>query len=539
MSVINRFNAKARLATKPICLVKVESERTNIVTTMILIAVVAGTTLATSQQGLAVQLAVVALVVSFVWLLLIAPALGRIYWGALFQFPASFAVVLVLIALSVELLLFNDSSRSLEALRDSPLNKNNLLRGVLLGLAGLLGFGRTLASYSSRLFLLRGPQAYFVLYSLIALASAAYATAPFVAAAKALEIVIVYLLIGIVAYRIRSVTPDLARRYFANLWNLVLAFVTIRLIVYWLAALASPGEAFIAHDSVLPYQLSGRSVYGAIHPNTLGQLAAVILVVSTNRLLQIRGDKVARYAFWSAVLLFALLTLTFAQARTSLVAVCVAVPVLFLLNRRLWFGAFLSFGGLLLSAFYSDSLWGYFRRGQDAEALTSLTGRLNFWEVGLRMFQEAPLLGHGFYTSIRLDLTERLAAAYQGYDFSNIDNTFLEVLINNGLVGFVPFVLGFLLLWGKILRRAGYSTVSRGAFDGAEMICLFIIISFRALLGPTLQVFHMNLIFLFALVTYAYLPGQESTGEGLSDQSPLPYGRAQPLSLPVPNSADA
>ena len=81
----------------------------------------------------------------------------------------------------------------------------------------------------------------------------------------------------------------------------------------------------------------------------------------------------------------------------------------------------------------------YLERGGDVQGLTSLTGRTAFWEEGLQAFQEAPLLGRGQWA-------DRLVG------IGHIHNTFIQALLNGGIVGFIPYILSWIVGWVLFVR---------------------------------------------------------------------------------------
>ena len=55
-----------------------------------------------------------------------------------------------------------------------------------------------------------------------------------------------------------------------------------------------------------------------------------------------------------------------------------------------------------LITIFGQSSAAFFLRGQTAEEMANLTGRLFYWQAGWKMAQESFLFGHGFYTAHEL-----------------------------------------------------------------------------------------------------------------------------------------
>lgn len=78
----------------------------------------------------------------------------------------------------------------------------------------------------------------------------------------------------------------------------------------------------------------------------------------------------------------------------------------------------------------------FLRRGVSTAADISTTHRLHIWAVCLQSIKEKPLLGIG---SGAFNVSEYLAGA--GYDFPNSHNLFIEILTEEGIVGFALFAV--------------------------------------------------------------------------------------------------
>lgn len=77
----------------------------------------------------------------------------------------------------------------------------------------------------------------------------------------------------------------------------------------------------------------------------------------------------------------------------------------------------------------------FLARGQDASTMQTLTGRTVLWDIALTRWQEDPLLGFGYFAGQRLGL---VGVSEQQ---SNIDSTWIELLVGVGLLGMVPLAV--------------------------------------------------------------------------------------------------
>jgi O-antigen ligase len=77
----------------------------------------------------------------------------------------------------------------------------------------------------------------------------------------------------------------------------------------------------------------------------------------------------------------------------------------------------------------------FIQRGQTAQGIDTLSGRTVVWNHAWHVWQDNKVFGLGYYTGHRLGI-EGLSETQ-----SNIDNTWLETLVDVGLIGLIPLVL--------------------------------------------------------------------------------------------------
>jgi O-antigen ligase len=340
--------------------------------------------------------------------------------------------------------------------------------------------------------LLRRPQVYYLAFTIVAVGSAVHASSPLASLSKSVEIVVMAFFMGAIVHHVHSV-PGATFERALGLWNLTLALVALALFALLLGALADPATGMQPlPGAILPARLVGGVLQ--IHPNTSGQLGATLVVVGLNRSLRLRRP--AESVFWLGLMALGLVVLTLAQARTSVAAVLVAVPLVLFLNRRFALGSMFALISLIGAALMIQTLQDYILRGQSFEQFMTGTGRTSIWQVAWAMVEEAPFLGSGFYTGVRIDLTER----YRILDLSNVDNTPLEVLVGVGVLGTVPFVLFVASFVRRVLGNLAVPAY-RGLF--VEVLATLIIMGFRLAFGPTVQLFSFSLLIVTVLAAFA------------------------------------
>ncbi|MEQ1948150.1 MAG: O-antigen ligase family protein [Bryobacteraceae bacterium] len=385
----------------------------------------------------------------------------------------------------------------------SPVNVINMARVVVVGCVGVCFLYLSISRPSYLISSLKSPVGAMLVFALIALLSATYASVPFVAAGKAVEL-FVDVLFGLLIYALYSLED--ARRSWMMLWG----FLTAIMVAVWVSAFLNPHDGF-----ELPAGIFGPLLQGwlpRLAPNTISQYGANFAIIALNRTLQgpskVRGEKV----LWGAYFLFGCLTLGAAQARTSSVAFIFTVFVCLFLHRK-WLAMTLGAGVCLVGGLAGglDQLLSYLQRNQSSEQILTLSGRTYYWTVAWNFFKTSKFLGHGFYTSTRVDLTALYS--FMKHDLSTVDNTYLEVLLGVGVLGLIPLLIALAMCIRDMSRRISLS----GKMEGLriEMICCFVIIMIRSFTGSTFQVHSENLL-AFLVIASFYGAAKRQSGYGVA-----------------------
>lgn len=151
--------------------------------------------------------------------------------------------------------------------------------------------------------------------------------------------------------------------------------------------------------------------------------------------------------------------------------------------------AILFFAGfviILYAVLQTDFVDVYILRDGDASKLLELTGRVKYWLFAIDNINfKSLLIGHGFYFGSRFYLpTIDPHFAYK----SNLDNTYLEVLFNSGIMSFILFILVLVKMFNNSLKRG---------FDSLLFISFIMIISIKSLIGPSIVKETISLLFFF------------------------------------------
>lgn len=433
-------------------------------------------------------------------------------------------VTLLLVLMFVSLFLTVEAGARLKV---TDIDHNRLARILLLlGLAAFSGLGIVLRLGRMRL---PGLSILFMMvFSLFAMLSYFYSVNPILSLWKGFEVFASVLVFTFFVTRVRTIVD--VENILNTLWLILLVLVVSALV----GGVYEPSMAFVRQLGGLGGRFAFEywGVFPQIHPNSLSQWGALLGAVgicyalSTNR----PGDRLSAL-FVSGLGLAALLL---AHSRTSLIALVVALAVVFIAGKRKTLGLGLALLAAILMSIPQiyETVEGYVVRGQTQQAFKSLSGRTEYWPIVLDVYSQSPIIGHGYYAGHRQYVSDGRVLLSS----SSVDNTYLEVLVDLGIVGLL-FIVGAILAVGLNLLRWKAGTVpeipeNRWNAMRLSMLSLFVIVMVRSFTGPTFQVLHPNLILFLALALTSsigahavrYLPRKLATGPARDALRPSPHG---------------
>ncbi|WP_306012704.1 MULTISPECIES: O-antigen ligase family protein [unclassified Allomuricauda] len=147
---------------------------------------------------------------------------------------------------------------------------------------------------------------------------------------------------------------------------------------------------------------------------------------------------------------------------------------------------FAGFLAILYAVLQTDFIEVYILRDGDSSKLLELTGRVKYWAFAIENIDlKSLLIGHGFYFGSRFYLpTVDPHFAYK----SNLDNTYLEVLFNSGIIALLLFIMVLFKMFSISLKRR---------YDSMLFISFIMIISVKSLIGPSIVKETISLVFFF------------------------------------------
>ncbi|MBN1545806.1 MAG: O-antigen ligase family protein [Syntrophaceae bacterium] len=351
-----------------------------------------------------------------------------------------------------------------------------------------------------------GPTLLLLIYAAIGIISGVYATEPFYALWKAMEVLTDVLILGAV------LSYEDSRRSANGLY--VVALITFIVLLFSVLAgvVIAPGEAITEARGTLPIQI--RGLLPPINANGVAFLAAFVGLASIVRCLRY-GSKRRRLS-WLCVSSIAVVILIFAQSRTSFVGFLVSLVVFLWANKRKKLLLVLIALIVIIMSFamIRDIVTGYVQRGQSMELAMKLSGRTRAWKAAWNLISESPYLGKGFASAARFDVLK-------GGHVSTLHGSIFDVLAGVGMLGFIPWIGAITLTTFRVYRPRGWNPRRpRGSGNlsiYAEMLAVMTLILIRAITSSGLALHDHTFMLFIAMVAVA-----SSSEKDLSAVSPHP-----------------
>jgi len=133
----------------------------------------------------------------------------------------------------------------------------------------------------------------------------------------------------------------------------------------------------------------------------------------------------------------------------------------------------------------------YLQRGQSREEFLSMTGRTRVYERGVAAFQDSPVIGRGQWA-------DRMVVG------EHIHNSFLQALLNGGILGGIPYFASWITGWVFFYRLQKWNdrlvAVDRVYLLECGTVMMFF--TFRAIPETTTASFAVDLLVMVAVYVY-------------------------------------
>lgn len=214
-------------------------------------------------------------------------------------------------------------------------------------------------------------------------------------------------------------------------------------IIFW--ALALPVIASVGMGGLTGARLSGMFA----NPNILALTSAMVVALGLGLVTQFRRT------YYVPVILISIVGLLGTETRTAAVAIAAAVLILAIRRARAGVRPWAAITMCFLGATAVSVIWvsgripvprvveRFFEHG----SASLLSSREYVWEQTLELWSLRPIVGYGFRVG------ENAFRQYSGQtDLVHVLNSYLQVLLEVGIVGFIPFAAMILTLLVIVLK---------------------------------------------------------------------------------------
>ena len=382
-------------------------------------------------------------------LVAIAPAAGMLAIAAL---PAAlnrraFGLMLTWAGLLAPFIVVE--ARNVSNVQASLLTPLNVFQGI----APMMFLVVAQLVYRKRILPLRGPERALLGFGGACVLSTIWSIDAVATALRSVQLLVVYLLLILLVRQLGS--PKAIVRHLVGAVYVSIAAALVGVVVDPSFALA-PASTYDYTRRITVFTAPRlQAVLPYIHPDLLGLLSAVALL----SLIAGVGPRWSRSRHVQIVTLAAAsVVLVLTQTRSALFLLLIGLLVLAAVDARsrsrVLVMAMIAVVVILLVPALQSQLSDHLRRGQDSTSLGTLTGRTTTWHFALVQWAQRPLTGFGYYAG------HRFSSFSASRDLSNLDNMYVETLVDVGLVGLGTLVLFLLTGLQGLLRSARSRTRS-------------------------------------------------------------------------------
>jgi len=328
------------------------------------------------------------------------------------------------------------ASTSAEEVVTDPVVIERVLRGGLDALALLITVPALVSKLRSGATMRSQGLTSLVMYGGVAAISTLYSIAAIVTFGKAFE-----LAAALAAVVLIAVDSDPGAEFRSTVRLVVVleaALVLVAIVGFFLL----PGT-FHSSD-MRPGFITARTM-GSPYAHFDGLSATSALIFAYALAFAFRSSKRTSKIGWSALALLGTLGILLTSGRQGLVIWLVSAAVLLWFYRRSLLLIFVAPATALVAWANWDTIWGILTRNQAAINVSTWSGRLIWWSVGLQIAASHPLTGFGFGAGGRWAALQQI-----GQDSaSSIHNGYLEALLGVGIIGLALLLIPVVrvLIW--------------------------------------------------------------------------------------------
>jgi len=372
--------------------------------------------------------------------------------------------------------------RNVDTIEENPIDGAAVFRIIVWMAPILILFIQASIKKKFRYFSARSIMGVLLFYGTIALISTIYSVSKFLTLYRSIELLIVVFTTIFIINQIKN------RKELIDFLNFNIFMIFCLLLSTWLVFIFNPQLASFGLDgSGTKFQLGGAF----IHPNALGTLGAIVFGIAVMRLTSPVYSKEHLLYIWIGLL--SLCTVILSVSRTNLLIMVLVTFFALFLKRKYTLILYLTICSsisVIGIPMIRETLWSYFSRGQSTELLFSFSERFPIWKAAIGVIKESLILGNGFVSS---RIIMPLAYNVPYFSPTSAHNSFLDVLVNLGILGLIPIIVIFVYMW---LTNIKLILNPNNRNLGVEIFIIIFSVSLAAITGISFgsQVDHKFLI---------------------------------------------
>jgi len=243
---------------------------------------------------------------------------------------------------------------------------------------------------------------------------------------------------------------------FKSLFDWTWTFFGLALISAYVSAIIDPKDALEHGYSLGSLGVRLKGVYPMQGANRIGDLSAIMCVIALVRWLPMEG-KCRKNSFYIFLGLFGGVTLILSQTRTAMLGCAVGAFVVLWVGNRINLRSLLTWGsaGAVVLTFVmaatpvGDVVMTFLRRGQTDQQISSLSGRLLWWETAYDLYSRTPLgIGMGAFAAEKVPILNAIGLAGE-----TLHSDYMETLLGMGWYGLTPLILSLAGTWWFLFKN--------------------------------------------------------------------------------------
>jgi hypothetical protein len=243
---------------------------------------------------------------------------------------------------------------------------------------------------------------------------------------------------------------------FKSLFDWTWTFFGLALISAYVSAIIDPKDALEHGYSLGSLGVRLKGVYPMQGANRIGDLSAIMCVIALVRWLPMEG-KCRKNSFYIFLGLFGGVTLILSQTRTAMLGCAVGAFLVLWVGNRINLRSLLTWGAasavlltfVLAATPIGDVVMTFLRRGQTDQQISSLSGRLLWWETAYDLYSRTPLgIGMGAFAAEKVPVLNAIGLAGE-----TLHSDYMETLLGMGWYGLTPLILSLAGTWWFLLKN--------------------------------------------------------------------------------------